>query len=614
MSVGQGSAPSRPRVVFRRLAVALGGGLALGTVVSISVLVVRRILAGGVQQYGCDGAPYIEHVARLQVVQVVRDGSWLTPFRTLVDADGAFPPGMHLATLPVGAIFGHGSDVALLTGPFWLVVLALAVGVVTFLVAQGRGQGPQDSRRESLAGLAAFCLVPLFPAVHGFATRYYYDLPMTALIWLSVATLLALRPRRPFVAGLLAGLVLALASLVKWSALPFGLTILVGAAYCGRSTDASDDGVLAPVFETTRRTAALVLAVAVATGLSLAYLAASGSSNSYRQMSWETFEGVEPGPGLPPALAGILPEFLNSLAMQTVAGWTRLELSDLAFYPSRLAFSALSPGLAIVCLLAIGFWWARDRRGWPLLAAVLLGHGLLLVLVIPRLDDRFLLPGLPLLALVLGCAWSRSHIVLRWLLLPAVVGLGLAVAWDFHEGIPSSWTEPRLVLDGRGDVRPSTMARGWGAASSVQRLGWVRHDEEGSARTAFRDGLWDELSRCRSGRLAELDERPMLGGCGNRFWWEYRGDLDQLQGGAGRLPFVSGYVWQIPPGGGGTSSAPDLLVVGQEPEGGWRLPAGLEPGAWELWKQVADPEGGAGAALWTQLDRQPCDMNARIGP
>ncbi|HCP45812.1 MAG TPA: hypothetical protein DIU15_07210, partial [Deltaproteobacteria bacterium] len=77
----------------------------------------------------------------------------------LVDADGAFPPGMHLMTLPVGAIFGHGTEVALLTGPFWLVVLALSVGAVAALVAQGRGRGAGDGA-GGWAGLAALCVVP----------------------------------------------------------------------------------------------------------------------------------------------------------------------------------------------------------------------------------------------------------------------------------------------------------------------------------------------------------------------------------------------------------------------------------------------------------------------
>ena len=41
----------------------------------IAVVVIGRIVRDGVQMYGCDGAPYIEHVARLQTLKAWRAGS-----------------------------------------------------------------------------------------------------------------------------------------------------------------------------------------------------------------------------------------------------------------------------------------------------------------------------------------------------------------------------------------------------------------------------------------------------------------------------------------------------------------------------------------------------------
>ena len=98
-----------------------------GVGASVAALVGWRISASGVQQYGSDGAQYIEHFDRLRVLAMLRDGGSLNPLRVLVDADGSYPPLLHLVTVAAGAVVGHGTGAAAALSIGWLLLLGGAV-------------------------------------------------------------------------------------------------------------------------------------------------------------------------------------------------------------------------------------------------------------------------------------------------------------------------------------------------------------------------------------------------------------------------------------------------------------------------------------------------------
>jgi hypothetical protein len=572
----------------------------VATTLAVAVIVLVRVLRDGVQMHGCDGAPYIEHVARLETLRLWREGSLLSPWDLLVSMDGAFPPLMHLLTLPLGAIAGHEAEVALWSGMAWLLVLAASVGSVTHSLSGAR-----------LAAAAAFVGTMLLPAAHGFATRYYYDLPMTALIWASAAYLLRWRDRRPLRATCGAGVILAAAALVKWSALPFGLPVLAAVALCRRA-DAPPQPLRARAVAAVRLFAGVALLVGVT---SLLFLWSSGADNSYNTMSAETFESSSAGVQLPAVLDSVLPGPVALVLRQAMGGLHLEAGSGLRFYSLRLVTSVYSPVLAALLAALCVLWLVLDRRAAALPVLVVLGHGFFLLLVLGLRDDRFLLVGALVPVVLASLGWLRCPAAVRTVLALLVVAVALGVALDFHVGRPASWNEPTEWRAPEGDGQPGVIRRGLGLASSVQRLGWVRADEQEISRFAYREALWQVVGRCRFGRIGELDGRPILGGCGNRFWWQYRGDLEATNGdGPGRLSFIGGSVWSVEDTGYGErgSNGPELLLLGDDPSGAVeQLPAVLQAEDWVALGRVSDPEARGGASLWARHDADPCDSRSQ---
>ena len=104
-------------------------------------VVLARVARDGIQMYGCDAAPYIEHVARLHTLRAWREGSLLSPWDLFVSMDGAFPPLMHVLNLPLGALAGHQASFALFSGLLWLLLLAAMVGLLTTALSHVRLAG-----------------------------------------------------------------------------------------------------------------------------------------------------------------------------------------------------------------------------------------------------------------------------------------------------------------------------------------------------------------------------------------------------------------------------------------------------------------------------------------
>jgi len=212
---------------------AIPAALRMPLVASLIALVcVKARFATGNPLSGAGGdLVYVHHRARLQVLAYWHDllGGQIGWFEFLQLADTEFPPALHFSTLMLGAVFGHSAEVAIVSGLVWLLLLAAAVGYVTDRLARPgqRGQAP-TTRCHRQAGSLAASVVLLMACYQGFSLRYYYDLPMTALLWAGVAVAMALWERRPILGGILAGLVMTAAALTKWTALPFATAMAAG--------------------------------------------------------------------------------------------------------------------------------------------------------------------------------------------------------------------------------------------------------------------------------------------------------------------------------------------------------------------------------------------------
>ena len=542
---------------------------ALGTAAVVCCVLGARIALDGVQPYGADGAEYIEHSARLAVLQHVRGAVWTDPWRLLTGADASFPPLLHLSTIPFGALFGHGAGGAIATQIGWLLLLAVAVGVSASELV---------GRPQVGAPVAAATL--LVPAFHGFATRYYYDLPMTALLWVAVALLLGPAKRAPVRVGLLAGATLAAAALMKWAAIAFAPPLVLGAALCGWSRlGRRDRG---------RRALSAVVALVVAAALCFAFLAGREGDNSFERMGFVAFTV---GTTVDAA------EGLGGVSISAVRGVServgRLGAVDLAFYPLRAATSVLSPPLLMLLLFGLVAWWRSGRVGLPLVVLAVFGHGAFLLGVMPVLDDRFVLPGLPTLIVAGGLGWATMRPRARTRLATAVLVCAALVGLDLHFGHRGPWNAEVEMMHPDRDDFPPTSARGLGVSSSVEGRGWARRDETPSRREPLRAAVWEAVQGCEARGVGALAERPLVGPEGDLEWVRYRALLDS-SGGVDRV--------------GGA-------VCGRE--GAWEHPGPLDvvlvaaaagrPGClvgdWRLARSVPDPEGGPGIDLWARGDR-----------
>jgi hypothetical protein len=462
----------------------------------VLVVVFSRISRSLVQPYGVDGAEYIEHLSRLEVLiafrQLLDSRDFLAFLR---EADNAFPPLLHLLSLPFGAVLGHRAEDALLVGPLWLVVLAAATGLVA-----GRLSG------SSRAAAAAASSTLLVPALHGFATRYYYDLPMTALLWLGLAVLLIGRGGREVPVGVLGGFVLFMAALIKWQALPIIAIMLVALALTpepatrGRTDPAVGD----------RRGLLLLPALAGAVCLvaSIGYLTAIGSHNSLIAMLRDVSASTA---------ADVLADSAQGVSLGLVAP----DALRLLFYPLRLISSVLSPLLAMMVapLLVVWFRGRGHGRGFLLLLGV--GQMLFLLAVVPPLDDRFLVPLVPAVVIAAVLGWEQLSARRRSVVAAAVLLGGLAVAMDFHTDFNLPGSEKAHVLIAAKD-RPGIAFFGVGAGGSVEQRGWSRVDQQRTSRFRTREQLWDSLVRCRVQTLRVAPEDPMVGDSGDLFWFHYR--------------------------------------------------------------------------------------------
>ena len=555
-------------------------------------LLLRRLAAQGLQSYGADGAQYLEHTARLRVLKLWQQGeggSW----RLLFDADAAFPPMLHLLALPLGALLGHSAEVASAASLLWLVLLA---GVTAWIAQRLCG--------DEAVGAAAAVGVFLLPALHGFALRYYYDLPMVTLCWLAAAALLAGRDRSPMRCTLLvSGLSLA-ALLTKWAALAL-LPPLLLAALLVRSRprplsgQARAEGLL--LNWRSRLLLMLVVPLLVVLGLS-GFLAMSGTENSLSSMSSTAFSGSLQGRTEVPGV-GRLVELSGDLLSLAGQRWEELSFDHRLFYPLRAVVSVLSPLLALCALPLLLLWLLWSRLGFLLVVLPVIGWGGFVVLAMPVLDDRFFLPLLP--ALVLACALGWGELSRSWRAKSGVliVGFGLLVFFDFHFAAEGAINRARLLHHPHLSDVPASSGRGLGASSSVEGRGWLRADRQLPAHRSYRSLLWEQVRELQPVYLGVPGQRQLIDPHGDLEWWRYRGLLDQVTD-KGKGPEV---IAICPPPGHPPyePESPDLVVARVLPGAQPTLPDCLPRARWRRVGVVQEPGGNRAASFWVPIGAQP---------
>ena len=470
----------------------------LAVAVAVATIVLVRLSACPVDAYGELGAEWIEHFERVRVAQVWGYDRGLGSFA--VGADGAYPPLLHVLALPVGALGGHHAEAVAWTGLAWLLLLATGLGLCA------RGLAPDRPWVVAAAVIAGL----LLPAACGAAPRYYYDLPMTALLWLSAGLLLAPGRRRPLVGGGLAGVAAAGAALVKWSALPFAVPLLLGALLS-----------LRPEGERPGRSR-LLLVIALAIGLAApagGYLAAS-------TRSWTEMMGTF-GPEKTP-LASV-----GAAALRTVRSDPKLQAPDrsersggrlerLGWYLKGLLFAVWSPLGLLVMLPLAGLWaWRKGPGGW-LVGLTIGGHLAFVVLAVPPLDERFVLPLAPALALGAALGWDRLLGGWRVGVGGAAVAVGLWIAADFHLG-------EDVALNPQTTAGVDEPIAGLGLTSSWERRGWGRADRRRPERLDFRERLWAPVEEVGARRVGIIGG-PLVDPFGDSNWWRYRALLGEVQG------------------------------------------------------------------------------------
>ncbi len=536
-----------------------------------AVFVLHRTARSPVQPYGDLGAAHLEHVVRLRVLQAWRgDASGLLD--RLASFDQQFPPLMHLLTLPAGAVFGHHVEGILWTGLVWLVALAALVSWTVRLLGG-----------STTAAAAAFSMTVLWPAGHAFATRYYYDLPMTVALWAIVPVALATWDRRPLAGGAAVGGLITAACLVKWSALAFGPLLAIAAAGCARGPiDGSGrtGGLNAP-----RRALALVTAGVVSGVGTFAFATLFGLDSSLAVMLDDMWPGL--GAALHP---GRVPDPLAALAWaseQTGVGRPTLA-ADLPFYPAVLVTAVLSAPVAALLLGCVVAWAVLDRRGLVLVIAAVGLQWAFLARALRVLDERFLITIVPALFVAGALGWSSLRPVARRTV--AVLGLAAAVAVgvDFHYAPAPALSTP---VDLNLGTSVPVVARGIGIADSYEQRGWARWDTAIPARTPARVAINAALARCPGSRLLMGDAPRRSSPFGERYWLEYRLLLQELEHGHPRRYSLDGC---------NDERRLDVAVTAAEavPE----PPGCVDPGGWRVDRVVPIAELPQDAAIWVRSD------------
>ena len=461
----------------------------VGALVAAAALFALRVGKQPLQPYGSNAAEYIEHAVRLEVAAVAQRADSLPAL--LFAADEAVlthPPGLHLVTLPAHALLGRSAEAIVWTGFGWHLLLALALGACAFGLTR---------RRRAVA--AALCAGLLFPAGLAAATRYHYDLPMTALIWSAAGLLLLARDRFPLRAGAAAGLLLAAATLVKWTALPLGAIVALAALW-------PEDR--ARVSARLRAGSCLSLAWA-APVLAFLHLSLSSFQAGVMAVEGEPAQG-DVGPlAVPLAFAG-----------RIVRSLVDADPGSLLWYPAALVVALFSPLLVGVSLPLLRAWW-RGGEARALVLIAVLGQCAVLALGLSVLDERFALTAAPALLLAAALGAARLPTGSPWPVL--VLAVAALVGAEFHGSTAGPWNRVQRV--GMGPVAPALSLRGPWLGDSFEGRGWSSAATTPSSAPEQRAATWAAIRRCGVEQLGYVDG---LSDQGDTWWLRYEARLHDV--------------------------------------------------------------------------------------
>jgi hypothetical protein len=533
----------------------------LAAIAAMALILLARPDDAGQLRGAVGGGDWSEHLARVAAVEAWQSEVASAPAAFIAVTDTSYPPFLHYVMGVVGAVTGHGEVAVGRAMVLWLLLLSASVGICAWRITD-----------EPRTGWLAAAGAALIPGVAASAIIYFYDLPMTALLWLSLALLLLLRRGMPEIAGVLAGVVWACACVTKWTALPFGAVMLAAGLLVHRPKETFNRG------ELFHRGRSLV-AIAVSAGL-LLWGWFSVSTVSWRTMSETSMSDpnawtVDQGRGVLELLAGLGDKVAPF-------SWSRL-----FSYPVDLALGLFSPLLALALLALLVLWAVRDRRGALLVVVLCAGQWALLFFLVPRADPRFLMTLAP--ALVLASVFALGQLPPRWAAGLAIgwAVIALWVVWDVHH-------VRQGPLSGYWSATPHRQhgfisGRGVGLRSGDPGTAYVRLDETEVVFEPRREQLWQAAVGCEPEVL--LYDTGVLIDSADDTWWRYRWKLARIRGEPAPQT-VS------PMGPHGPSGLRTLIVtLGAEPEGAWSRAGRLD--RWTLW------EAPAGSCRRTPVSESP---------
>jgi len=410
------------------------------------------------------------------------------------------------------------------------------------------------------AGYAATLLVPCFGAS---ALTYYFDLPMVALVWLALG-LTASMAERPIVAGVAGALVLFLAGVFKWTALPIG-GLMLAAVAASRGSQAA-----------TVRTS---VAAALTLGCSFGAWQGLGGDSFATMLATTADNSSAPTFRLPGGL---------SLAVPTLA--------RISGYGMRCLIEVLSPLFALPVLAGLVLAWP-SRRARRLLLLAGAAHVLVFGLLVPPADGRFLYTLAPALTVAIGLGWLDLPRRRRWSLALVLAVAGAATLLEYHHEVPRAATSPWQFPHADD---PLLRGRGVSLASGDERTTTAAAAERAPVFLPEREGVWEALLACPAPQI--LLPSDALGNTDDERWIEYRILLGRLLGehSSGRITHLSRRWAEVQPGPAGDAA----LLLGAE-EG---LPAA--PGAgWDLSSSFRARDGRT-LVLWTRGKFGPCALPA----
>lgn len=544
-------ADEAPLAAAARRTLLLAGGICA----SVALIVQARLSRAGLQPYGFDGAEFIEHRDRLAVALALRDVGETGLREAIIAADRDFPPLVHVVTTVLAGPFGHGAVAATRTGVLWLVLLAGAAAGVAWVLS---------GRRPGVAAATAVgCF--LVPALHGFTTRYYYDLPLMALLWAVLAFGLAARERPVAVLGGGLGVLWFVACLAKWTALALG-PVSVAAV------------LVAPGLGSWRRRIAVggvaVVVWGVLVGGWLALLGAPGS------------------------LGGMLANWLGRMDEQQVAAAAGLgglvgsalgvigrvdPVARLQFYVLGTVFSVLSPLLCAAALGLAGVWGRGERAGaWPL-GVFTAGHALFVCFAVAVFDERFIIGVAPALVVAAALGWGALAPRVRAPLGAGLVLVGLAVAVEHHH---VGWEIGEARIDNRAPDSFANHVRGPWLADPVERRGWGHYAGEDGRGHLELEALWSAIVAAQPRAALIVGDPDLDQAALPSSWLDYRRRLHALQ--TGGQPLDVRY--------GAACDGVDLAVT----RGDRGATPGKPPcsGAWDARVTLRRPGEASTATVW----------------